>query len=448
VHISTGTARGQHEGRSRRANALTAGSLLLVAGLVLAACSSGPPQADASKKVQHHDAKTKGAVKKADPTTTTTTAKVAAATTTTTSKPNTPAHSVTPTPAAPVVTPAAPSTPGGSLSANPTSTPAASLTGVGASSIQPFYGRVLYQYSQLNKGVTVNYSPAGSGPGVAAIQQNTANFGQSEIPMTAAQLAASQGAVLQVPVDLGGVAISYNESCAGPNLQLTGAQLAQIYLRQITNWNQLAPGCPTSDNIVPVFRSDTSGPGYDLDQYLIDTSPAWTSAIGTTSPSTTWPNAGRGSGTSGEQLNAGVATYIQQTQGAIGYVEYSYALEANFTNAALQSHDGTFVSPSIATIANAGAQASALSPTNFNIVWGSGGQTYPLANFSWALMYQKQSNTNTGIVLGKLFQWVTTSGQQYSAGLGYAPLPAYAASAAHQTLLGLQTSGGQPIFTN
>jgi phosphate transport system substrate-binding protein len=448
VNISTGTAHGQRRGRGRRARAVKASSLLLAAGLVLAACSSGPSHADASKKVKQHNPKS--AVKKADPTTTTTTVKVAAATTTTTTKPVTPAaHSVTPTTvAAAAVVPAAPSTPGGSLSANATTSPAESLTGVGASSIQPFYGRVLYQYNQLNKGVSVNYSPAGSGPGVTAIQQNTANFGQSEIPMTAAQLAASQGAVLQVPVDLGGVAISYNESCAGANLQLTGAQLAQIYLRQITNWNQLASACPTSDNIVPVFRSDTSGPGYDLDQYLIDTSPAWTSAIGTTSASTTWPNAGRGSGTSGEQLNAGVATYIQQTQGAIGYVEYSYALEANFTNAALQSHDGTFVSPSITTIANAGAQATSLSPTNFNIVWGSGGQTYPLANFSWALMYQKQSNTNIGIVLGKLFQWVTTAGQSYSTGLGYAPLPAYAATQAHETLLGLQTSSGQPIFTN
>jgi phosphate transport system substrate-binding protein len=448
VNISTATAHGQHGGRRRRVGALKAGSLLLVAGLVLAACSSGPSHPEASKKAKqanHHDAKS--AVKKADPTTTTT----VAPTTTTTTKPTVvAAHSVTPTTVKPSTptTVAAPSTPGGSLSANPTTSPAESLTGVGASSIQPFYGRVLYQYNALNKGVSVNYSPAGSGPGVTAIEQNTANFGQSEIPMTAAQLAASQGAVLQVPVDLGGVAISYNESCAGANLQLTGAQLAQIYLRQITNWNQLAPACPTSDNIVPVFRSDTSGPGYDLDQYLIDTSPAWTSAIGTTSASTTWPNAGRGSGTSGEQLNAGVATYIQQTQGAIGYVEYSYALEANFTNAALQSHDGTFVSPSITTIANAGAQATSLSPTNFNIVWGSGGQTYPLANYSWALMYQKQSNTNIGIVLGKLFQWVTTAGQSYSTGLGYAPLPAYAANQAHATLLGLQTSSGQPIFTN
>ncbi len=197
-----------------------------------------------------------------------------------------------------------------------------------------------------------------------------------------------------------------------------------------------------------MFRADTSGPGYDLDQYLIDTSPAWTAAIGATTPSTTWPTAGRGNGTTGQQLNAGVAGYIQQTEGAIGYVEYSYALEANFTNAALVNKSGQPVAPSVSTIAAAGATATALSSTNFNIIYAPGASSYPLANFSWALIYQKQANTNTGIVLGKLFQWVSTSGQSYSSGLGYAPLPSTAVNLAHSTLLGLQTATGSPIFTN
>jgi phosphate transport system substrate-binding protein len=108
----------------------------------------------------------------------------------------------------------------------------------------------------------------------------------------------------------------------------------------------------------------------------------------------------------------------------------------------------TYVTPSVSSIAAAGATATSLSSTNFNIIWSSGSQSYPLANFSWALMYQKQSSTNTGIVLGKLFQWVTTSGQSYASGLGYAPLPSAAASLAHTTLLGLETASGSPIFTN
>jgi phosphate transport system substrate-binding protein len=337
---------------------------------------------------------------------------------------------------------------GGSLSAKTTSTPAAALTGVGSSSVQLLYNKILYTYSQLNKKVSVNYSPAGSGPGVTAVEQNTASFGQSEVPMTAAQLAASKGPVLQVPVDLGGIAISYNESCVPKgSLKLTGTQLAKIYLRQITNWHQLSSSCPASDNIVPVFRSDTSGPGYDLDQYLIDTTPLWIRAIGVSVASTTWPNAGRASGDSGEQLNSGVATYIQQTQGSIGYVEYAHALAAKFTNAAIKSKSGAFVAPSITTIQHAGAAATSLSSTNFNIIDGAGTQTYPLANFSWALIYKKQSTTTVGIALGKLFQWVTTTGQKFSAGLGYAPLPANAVALAHTTLLGLQTGSGQAIFT-
>jgi phosphate transport system substrate-binding protein len=436
------------QGRRHALGLVKAAAVLAAAGLITAACGSSTPSATKKSSDNHH------ASASASTTTTTTTAAssttsttVAAASTkavtTPTAAPSAKATTTTTAAKTPVAT-----TPGGSLSADPTSSPAAALTGIGSSSIVPFYGKALYEYHAANSGVTVNYSGSGSGPGVTAVEQNTASFGQSEVPMTAAQLAASKGAVLQVPVDLGGISISYNEPCAGAGLHLTGPQIAQIYLRQITNWSQLSASCPASDNIIPVFRTDTSGPGYDLDQYLIDTSPAWTSAIGTTSPSTTWPTAGRATGNTGENLNAGVATYVQETHGAIGYVEYSYALQANFTNAALQNQAGAFVTPSAATIGAAGAQAGGLSPTNFNIINGAGSGTYPLANFSWALIYQKQANTNTGIVLGKLFQWITTTAQGYSSGLGYAPLPANAVSLAHQTLLGLQTSSGSPIFTS
>jgi phosphate transport system substrate-binding protein len=343
--------------------------------------------------------------------------------------------------------------PGGSLSKNLTSTPAATLTAVGSSSVQPFYGRLFYQYGLLNKKVSVNYAPSGSGPGVIAVEQDTASFGQSEVPMTAAQQALAKGPVLQVPVDLGGVAISYHLAGITSGLKLTGPLLTQIYLRQITKWNDPAIAALNpkrklpAENIVPVFRSDTSGPGYDFDQYLIDTSPAWVTATGVDKASTAWPTAGRAAGDSGEQLNSGVATYIKQTEGAIGYVEYSYASQAKFTNAALLSHSNTYVLPSTTTIANAATSLPKVSASNFNIVWGPGKSTYPLANFSWAIVYQKQSSTPTGVVLGKLFTWVTTTGQKYSTSLGYAPLPAPIVRLVHTTLLQLETATGQPIFT-
>ena len=333
-----------------------------------------------------------------------------------------------------------------------TVTPAAvALNGAGANSTEPFFTKVFYDYSKKNPNSTINYSPAGSSVGITDIQQRTVNFGDSEIPMASSDLAKAKGTVLQVPVDLGGVAISYNVPGAPKNLKLDGPTLAGIFQGTIKNWNapQIAQVSGVSNlpnlPIIAVHRADSSGPGYDLDQYLIDTAPAWVSGIGTTKPSKTWPLATVGIG---EQLNTGVAQYVAQTQGAIGYVEYGYALQNGFANAALKNASGAFVAPSEQSIAEAGSQTPTLSATNFNIVNGPGTGTYPLANFSWTLIYQTQSDTDTGIALGKLFDYVVTTGQGDAAALGYAPLPGDAVALAEGTLGELLGASGTPLFTH
>ena len=106
------------------------------------------------------------------------------------------------------------------------------------------------------------------------------------------------------------------------------------------------------------------------------------------------------------------------------------------------------MSPSIASIAAAGANASALSASNFNIVDGPGARTYPLANFSWTLLYQRQTSSSNGLALGRLLDWIATTGQRNAAALGYAPLPANAAALTHSTLLQLQSSTGSPLFSS
>ena len=180
----------------------------------------------------------------------------------------------------------------------------------------------------------------------------------------------------------------------------------------------------------------------DKIEHKINGETARTSKAGTKA-TTRWPVANIGVG---QQLNTGVASYIQQTQGAIGYVEYAFAQKSRFNNVALKNASGAFVAPTLDSIKAAGAQATNLSAANFNIVNGAGAGTYPLANFSWALLYQKQASTDVGIVLGKLFDWVTTTGQQQANPLGYAPMPDNAVSLAHTTLLTLQTASGQPLF--
>jgi phosphate transport system substrate-binding protein len=324
------------------------------------------------------------------------------------------------------------------------------VTGAGANSIQPFFARAFYYYNQADHGVSVNYSPAGSSVGVTDIEQGTVQFGDSEIPIKTPATGAG-GNILQVPVDLGGVALSYNLPGVAGGLKLDGPTLAGIFLGKITLWNDpaitaLNPGVNLpGTKIVPVRRADSSGPGYDLDQYLITTGgSAWTGSAAGTTPSTHWPIANVGVG---EQLNTGVASYIQQTQGAIGFVEYAYAVQAGFTNVAVKNQAGAFVTPSQSSIAAAGSQAQNLSASNFNIVDGPGAGTYPLANFSWTLVYQKQSNATLGVVLGKLFDWVTTTGQQQANELGYSPLPANVVALAHQTLLQLEDSAGKALFS-
>ncbi len=342
------------------------------------------------------------------------------------------------------------SAPGGVLSTACDTQPAtAQLTGAGANSISPFFTRAFFDYNKANSGVTVNYTPAGSSVGVTDIEQNTVQFGDSEVPIPV-PASGSAGSILQIPVDLGGVALSYNLPGVSTGLKLDGPTLAGIFLGKITKWNDSAIAALNSKvklpdlAIVAVHRADSSGPGYDLDQYLIDTGgSAWTTAVGTKA-STHWPVASVGVG---EQLNTGLATYVQQTAGALGYVEFAYALEAKFTNVAVKNKSGAYVVPTQASIAAAASATSDLSASNFNIVDGPGAATYPLANLSWTLIYQKQSSTPVGVALGHLFDWVTTTGQQQAGALGYSPLPPNAVSLAHQTLLQMQTSTGAPVFT-
>jgi phosphate transport system substrate-binding protein len=322
------------------------------------------------------------------------------------------------------------------------------LDGAGANSIDPFFQKVFYDYHQTYPRVTVDYSPAGSSVGISDIQQNTVAFGDSEIPMAAKDLTKAKGTVLQVPVDLGGVAISYNVPGAPANLKLAPSTLAGIFDGTITNWDSPLIAAVTGDSnlpnlrIVAVHRADSSGPGWDLDDYLIKNSSAWVAKIGTSTPSKTWPQAKVGVG---EQLNSGVATYIAQTAGAIGFVEYGYALEAGFANAALLNSSNKFVAPTQASIGLAGAGATKLSASNFDIIDGPGAGTYPLANFSWTLLYQKQTNASTGVALQRLFTYVITVGQLQAAKLGYAPLPMSVVSLAKSTLAQLENSAGQPL---
>jgi phosphate transport system substrate-binding protein len=324
------------------------------------------------------------------------------------------------------------------------------LNGAGANSIYPFFQPVFYDYNLKDPNTTINYNPAGSSVGVSDIQQGTVNFGDSEVPMTTEQLGAAQSPqILQIPVDLGGVALSYNLPGVTARIDLDGPTLAAIFQGEITNWNSPAIAAVTHLNdlpnlrIVPVHRADSSGTGYDFDAYLIKTAPGWATRVGTSTPSRSWPLPKIGVG---EQLNTGVATYIKQTPGAIGFLEYGYALESGFTSAAVKNRAGVFVTPSERSIAAAGLAAHKLTPFNFSIIYEPGASTYPIANFSWTLVYREQSNTAVGVALGKLIYYVVNQGQKLAGKLGYAPLPSDVDAYAMRTIERLEGPSGSLLF--
>lgn len=325
--------------------------------------------------------------------------------------------------------------------------PSASLTGAGSTFDQPFFTRAFYDYNQKNSGVTITYASIGSGGGIAQFQAQTVNFGASDVPMSASDIAkAKGGTVLQVPVALGGVSISYNLYGVKGGLKLTGQVLAEIYMGQVKTWNDpaitaLNPGVTLpSQAITVIHRSDGSGTSYIFTNYLSTVSPAWSSGPGT-GKTVKWPVGLGGKG------NEGVAGLVKEVAGSIGYVELAYALQNNFTYAAIQNAAGSWVEPSLATVAADAAQKPTVSSTDFSIVNEMGSNSYPISGYSWVLIYQTQTNTNNGTALVKVLDWLTHAGQADAQALNYVPLPPNIQQLARTTLQMIVDSSGKQLLS-
>jgi len=313
--------------------------------------------------------------------------------------------------------------------------PAGSLTGAGSTFDQPFFTKAFFVYNQQNSGVMVNYASIGSGGGIQQFQSTTVNFGASDVPMSPLDISAAKGGqVLQVPVALGGEAISYNLPGVATGLKLTPKVLSDIFLGTIKNWNNaeiksLNPGVKLPSNpIQTVYRSDGSGTTYIFTNYLSTVSPAWSSGPGT-GKSVSWPVG------VGQKGNEGVAGFIKSTPYTIGYVELAYAIQNSFTYAKILNAAGQYVSPSLSSVAADAAQKPSITSVDFSIVNEPGATSYPISGYSWALIYQLQKSSTTGKTLVDVLDWLTHAGQSQAASLDYVPLPANIQQLARTTLL-------------
>ncbi len=309
------------------------------------------------------------------------------------------------------------------------------INGAGATFPYPIYSKWFSEYAKIDPSVRFNYQSIGSGGGIKQITAQTVDFGASDKPLSDAELAAAPGKLLHIPTVMGAVVITYNIPGIGTGLKLTPAVVSGIYLGKITKWNDpeivaankgiKLPNSP----IVVVHRSDGSGTTAIFTNYLCHINKIWKDKIGT-GTSVNWPVGLGGKG------NEGVAGQVKNTRYTIGYVELAYAYENKLPFASLKNASGYFVEPTIASTSAAAAGAAKNMPADYRIalVNQPGKNAYPIAGFTYLLVYQQQKNHEIGKKLVEFLNWELKHGQKMAPAILYAPLPANVAKMVEKTV--------------
>ncbi len=330
-----------------------------------------------------------------------------------------------------------------------------SINGAGATFPFPLIDTWRVEYQKVKPNVNINYQSIGSGGGVKQFTEKTVDFGASDAPLTKSEQQAAQG-VVHMPETIGSVVAAYNiPGFQDKGLKLTGSILADIFLGKITRWNDpqiqsLNPGKSLpSDDVVVIHRSDGSGTTFVWTDYLSKVNSEWNNTIGT-SKSVPWP---KGIGAPG---NEGVANAIKGTPNSIGYIELAYALTTKMPYAYLQNQAGNFIEPSINSTKVAISSLAANLPKgdqswqSVSAVNAPGSDSYPIASFSYILLY-KDLSTNPSIdepkakAIVDFISWAITDGQKFAETLGYVPLPDQVVKQDQETLKTL-TFKGKSLF--
>jgi phosphate transport system substrate-binding protein len=334
-------------------------------------------------------------------------------------------------------------------SSNAAGNPNASGTVNGAGST--FAAPVYQQFgSQLKgQGITVNYQPVGSGAGVAALAQGTAQFAGSDPALTPDdKKTLTKGQPIQIPVFFGAINVSYNVPGLKSGLKLDGATVADIFLGKITSWNdpaiaKLNPGTKLpSGRITVVHRSDESGTTKGFTTFLSAYSPTWANQVGA-DKTVKWPT---GTGAKG---NDGVAAAIKQTGGAIGYVEEAYALANHFPSASIKNKAGGFIAPTLASTSAAGDGVNVPSDLGVSTIDAPGQSAYPITSQTFIDTY-KDPCKSVGMKQGDakamaaFIDFILGKGQAQLSQLKYAKLPGALLSKSKQAA-GSLTCNGSPL---
>jgi len=318
-----------------------------------------------------------------------------------------------------------------------TTAQAQKLTGAGATFPYPIYSKWFSEYSAAHPGVEINYQSIGSGGGIRQVTAGLVDFGASDMPMADDALAASKVKLVHIPTVLGAVVPVYNVPGAS-NLRFSGEVLADIYLGKISMWNdgRIAADNPgvslPNQKVIVIHRSDGSGTSFIWTDYLSKVSKDWENGPGKgTSPA--WPTGVGGKG------NEGVAGYVRQLPGSIGYVELIYALQNKITFGAVKNAAGNWTTASINGVTEAAASVKQM-PADYriSITNAPGKDAYPISSFTYLLIPAHAADPAKGKVIIDLLSWIINSGEGQAPALSYAPLPKAVADKVLKTVYSLK----------
>jgi len=338
--------------------------------------------------------------------------------------------------------------------------PSASISGAGGSLINPLMQLWTYAFGQANPGVAISYASVGSGAGISQITARTVDFGGSDAPLSAAQYAAlpSGSTLLTIPESASAVVPAYNIPGIGNGINFTGSILAQIFLGNITMWNDPALQAINTNVTLPnhaivvVHRSDSSGTMFAFTDYLSQVSSQWATLVGK-GTAVNWPVGLGGKG------NEGVAGVIQGNQYSIGPLEIAYEIlnSGLISYGAVQNAAGNYILANLTNINSALAAAGSAALPPGNGVWTSvsvidsvvnnstATNAYPITTLTYLLAYQAQTDQVKGTDIVYFLWWVVHDGQSAGGKYGYAALPANIVALDEATIRSI-TYNGQPLY--
>jgi phosphate transport system substrate-binding protein len=320
------------------------------------------------------------------------------------------------------------------------------LNGAGATFPYPIYSQWAHKYNSLT-GLKVNYQAIGSGGGIAQIKAKTVDFGASDEPLKAPAL--KEAGLVQFPRVIGGVVLVVNIPGVGPGqLKLDGKTLGDIFLGKVNKWDAPAIKSLNPDLKLPslaitvAHRTDGSGTTFIFTSYLSMVSPDWKTKVGA-GKSVNWP----APGSIGGKGNAGVAGQVKNVSGAIGYVEYAYALQNKMAYTQLKNKAGHFLKPSIETFQAAAANADWKNAPGYYLILDDqpGDQSWPIAGATYILVHEDQTDAAKVGAMLKYFKWCYDHGGDMAKKLDYVPLPANVVKMVEQTWATEIKVNGKPV---